>query len=95
MTVLSGSTWKGAKLRIGEAKPDFKERYVILPTTAVAYHTYHTSTTELHANRKMPTLNHLERYNAAPEAKKQRTCRSSHLKMPFTAKAGRLLHLVG
>jgi hypothetical protein len=23
---LSGSTWKGAKLRIGEAKPDFRER---------------------------------------------------------------------
>jgi len=27
MNVLSGSTWKGAKLRIGEAKPDFCERY--------------------------------------------------------------------
>jgi hypothetical protein len=27
MNVLSGSTWKGAKLRIGEAKPDFRERY--------------------------------------------------------------------
>ena len=26
MNVLSGSTWKGAKLRIGEAKPDFRER---------------------------------------------------------------------
>lgn len=26
MNVLSGSTWKGAKLRIGEAKPDFQER---------------------------------------------------------------------
>jgi hypothetical protein len=26
MNVLSGSTWKGAKLRIGEAKPDFHER---------------------------------------------------------------------
>lgn len=25
--MLSGSTWKGAKLRIGEAKPDFRERY--------------------------------------------------------------------
>lgn len=24
--LLSGSTWKGAKLRIGEAKPDFTER---------------------------------------------------------------------
>lgn len=28
MNLLSGSTWKGAKLRFGEAKPDFKERYV-------------------------------------------------------------------
>jgi hypothetical protein len=28
MNVLSGSTWKGSKLRVGEAKPDFKERYV-------------------------------------------------------------------
>ena len=26
MNALSGSTWKGAKLRIGEAKPDFHER---------------------------------------------------------------------
>jgi hypothetical protein len=26
MNLLSGSTWKGAKLRFGEAKPDFKER---------------------------------------------------------------------
>lgn len=26
MNVLSGSTWKGAKLRIGEAKPDYHER---------------------------------------------------------------------
>jgi len=27
LNVLSGSTWKGTKLRIGEAKPDFRERY--------------------------------------------------------------------
>ena len=26
MNAFSGSTWKGAKLRIGEAKPDFRER---------------------------------------------------------------------
>ena len=26
MNLLSGSTWKGAKLRFGEAKPDFRER---------------------------------------------------------------------
>ncbi|TFY51216.1 hypothetical protein EVG20_g11106 [Dentipellis fragilis] len=26
MNVLSGSTWKGAKLRLGEAKPDYRER---------------------------------------------------------------------
>ena len=25
---LSGVTWKGAKLRLGEAKPDFREQYV-------------------------------------------------------------------
>ncbi len=29
MNVLSGSTWKGTKLRIGEAKPDFRERCVL------------------------------------------------------------------
>ncbi|KAH9957000.1 hypothetical protein BC827DRAFT_1385759 [Russula dissimulans] len=29
MNVLSGSTWKGAKLRIGEAKPDFRERILL------------------------------------------------------------------
>jgi len=28
MNLLSGTTWKGSKLRIGEAKPDFRERYV-------------------------------------------------------------------
>ncbi|KAF8705162.1 RNA recognition motif, partial [Rhizoctonia solani] len=27
MNLLSGSTWKGAKLRIGEAKPDYKSRH--------------------------------------------------------------------
>ena len=27
VTVLSGSTWKGTKLRIGDAKQDFRERY--------------------------------------------------------------------
>ncbi|EMD39117.1 hypothetical protein CERSUDRAFT_112807 [Gelatoporia subvermispora B] len=26
MNILSGATWKGAKLRLGEAKPDFRER---------------------------------------------------------------------
>ncbi|KIM39552.1 hypothetical protein M413DRAFT_29270 [Hebeloma cylindrosporum] len=29
MNLLSGSTWKGAKLRFGEAKPDFKERIAL------------------------------------------------------------------
>ncbi|KAH9971017.1 hypothetical protein BGW80DRAFT_1325148 [Lactifluus volemus] len=29
MNALSGSTWKGAKLRIGEAKPDFRERIAL------------------------------------------------------------------
>lgn len=29
LNVLSGSTWKGAKLRIGEAKPDYAQRHVI------------------------------------------------------------------
>jgi hypothetical protein len=28
--VLSGSTWKGSKLRVGEAKPDFQERYGLI-----------------------------------------------------------------
>lgn len=28
MNVLSGAVWKGAKLRVGEAKPDFHERCV-------------------------------------------------------------------
>ncbi|KAF8880245.1 hypothetical protein CPB84DRAFT_1838383 [Gymnopilus junonius] len=29
MNLLSGSTWKGAKLRFGEAKPDFRERIAL------------------------------------------------------------------
>ncbi|KAF9485516.1 hypothetical protein BDN70DRAFT_927457 [Pholiota conissans] len=29
MNLLSGSTWKGTKLRFGEAKPDFKERIML------------------------------------------------------------------
>ncbi|KAN0127685.1 hypothetical protein V8E53_014525 [Lactarius tabidus] len=29
MNLLSGSTWKGAKLRIGEAKPDYRERIIL------------------------------------------------------------------
>ena len=33
MNLLSGSTWKGAKLRFGEAKPDFKERWAKLIVT--------------------------------------------------------------
>lgn len=28
MNLLSGVTWKGAQLRLGEAKPDFRERCV-------------------------------------------------------------------
>ena len=28
LSALSGSVWKGTKLRIGEAKPDFRERCV-------------------------------------------------------------------
>lgn len=29
VNVLSGSTWKGTKLRIGDAKPDYQQRSVI------------------------------------------------------------------
>lgn len=32
MNLLSGSIWKGTKLRFGEAKPDFKERWPICHT---------------------------------------------------------------
>ncbi|KAG8217971.1 hypothetical protein J3R82DRAFT_6142 [Butyriboletus roseoflavus] len=32
LNVLSGSTWKGAKLRIGEAKPDFREHLAQINT---------------------------------------------------------------
>lgn len=38
MNVLSGSTWKGAKLRIGEAKPDFCERYAPALCTSFSTH---------------------------------------------------------
>ncbi|KAI5982779.1 hypothetical protein EDD15DRAFT_2319803, partial [Pisolithus albus] len=34
MNVLSGSTWKGTRLRIGEAKPDYRQRYVVPFTNA-------------------------------------------------------------
>lgn len=34
LNVLSGSTWKGARLRIGEAKPDFRERCETLSSHA-------------------------------------------------------------
>lgn len=30
MNLLSGVTWKGAQLRLGEATPDFRERCVLL-----------------------------------------------------------------
>jgi len=37
LNALSGSTWKGAKLRIGEAKPDFRERCAtILPSYSIS-----------------------------------------------------------
>ncbi|KAI9448860.1 hypothetical protein BJY52DRAFT_1428421 [Lactarius psammicola] len=36
MNALSGSTWKGAKLRIGEAKPDFRERIILENTPKVS-----------------------------------------------------------
>lgn len=35
MNLLSGVTWKGAKLRLGEAKPDFRERYVSLASPSL------------------------------------------------------------
>ena len=38
MNLLSGVTWKGAKLRIGEAKANFRERYVFEhEATDIAY----------------------------------------------------------
>jgi hypothetical protein len=30
LSSLSGTVWKGAKLRVGDAKPDFAERYISL-----------------------------------------------------------------
>ncbi len=36
MNLLSGVTWKGAKLRLGEAKFDYRERYVIISQTVSA-----------------------------------------------------------
>lgn len=46
MHALSGSTWKGAKLRIGEAKADFTERSVIAPvqSSIVAPAQYYANT---------------------------------------------------
>lgn len=41
MNLLSGSTWKGAKLRIGEAKPDFRERYKNHAHVGPPYHRSH------------------------------------------------------
>lgn len=33
---ISGVTWKGTKLRVGEAKPDFRERYAtVVPENLV------------------------------------------------------------
>jgi len=32
LNLLNGTTWKGTKLRVGEAKPDWKERRVCLAT---------------------------------------------------------------
>lgn len=37
MNLLSGVTWKGARLRIGEAKPDFRERCVLTPSRQVLF----------------------------------------------------------
>jgi hypothetical protein len=50
MNLLSGSTWKGAKLRIGEAKPDYRARYAspfVNPFSGLFIHHYHRHEMEL------------------------------------------------
>ena len=37
LNLLSGTTWKGARLRIGEAKPDYGERYVRLLSFSIVH----------------------------------------------------------
>ncbi|EIN10513.1 hypothetical protein PUNSTDRAFT_84630, partial [Punctularia strigosozonata HHB-11173 SS5] len=37
LTLMSGVTWKGAKLRVGEAKPDFQERHGIFAASSETY----------------------------------------------------------
>jgi len=99
MNLLSGTTWKGAKLRIGEAKPDFRERYdtshicgiqpiksFILTTIESNARTRHLQTTG-----KQKNVGWLEAFKASTP----RICPSSPLKMSLHDLVGVLRLWVG
>jgi hypothetical protein len=59
MNLLSGSTWKGAKLRLGEAKPDFKERSAKM--TVIVF--------KLDTNRNLPSGSLSKMHQTIPQRK--------------------------
>ena len=86
MNLLSGSTWKGAKLRFGEAKPDFKEKCVLPILLAVFHdsklihtciHIYCTFQGLLWRTRQQLKAHHQENEERRMKVHRQKTCRWS------------------
>ena len=76
MNLLSGSTWKGAKLRFGEAKPDFKEK-------CGSFFIHISQSSDTHSSQGLPwrtiqLKDHLQKNEEnGMKVHKQKTCRSS------------------
>lgn len=96
MNLLSGTTWKGGKLRIGEAKPDFRERYgTPHPCRPLPIDRFHVG-----SNARMRYLQTIDRprsvvWHEAFKASTHRICPSLLLKAPLHDLAGTLHPWVG
>lgn len=97
MNLLSGVTWKGAKLRIGEAKPDFRERCGY----ATCIYIMHSNINPLCAGLKRSVLTLLgshqrnaAAFRAVYKASTPQTCPLSLQKTSLPVQAGALLRPV-
>ena len=94
MNLLSGSTWKGAKLRFGEAKADFKERCVLphcwLSFTIQNSYIYIYASQGLLWRTKQQLKGHRQKNEEGRmKVHKQKTCRWSLQQMWMTVGVGK------
>lgn len=99
MNLLSGVTWKGVKLRIGEAKPDFHERCVghfgrDLQTYSGRLIVSREKMLQTMLERMENPLARKDVYQEASRVSMLRTCPQSHRRTSKEGEAGALLLLV-